>query len=255
MSPIFGLPVPSTYDADVNLIFNAFVPQVVLASIEIADHGPAMSIQNDTADVRNLMAPSMLHSDEIDVIRSMPDHRRLTFTAGRRALRAAVNAIDPTLAGMPLLSTPRGAPKLPASITGSISHKRTRAIAAVAPAGAGTIGIDLEERPNDQHMTRPSIARRILTHRELDTIAHLAPREHREATFTFFALKEAVYKTIDPYVERYVRFTEVEIDLHIDGTASVQLLLPEQLEQTVHIDGYWHMSDNAIIALAHCSLR
>lgn len=255
MSRKLGASIPSSHDADVRLVHNAFVPRVVLASIDLPDELQAPYHTTPNAGAADPYGTPNLHRDEFDVAQQMAMHRRQSFTAGRRALRAAMHTFAPDVAGGPLLSTPRGAPRLPHGVSGSISHKRSRAIAVAAPADTGTIGIDLEERPNESHLHRPSIARRILTRREFASIADLSPLEQREATLTYFALKEAVYKTIDPYVNRYVRFSEVEIDLQPDGLAVVHLLLPEQLDHLVHIDGYWHVSADTIVALAHAVPR
>jgi len=46
-----------------------------------------------------------------------------------------------------------------------------------------------------------------------------------------FAIKEAIYKAIDPYVRRYVGFTEVELELAGDAVA-VTTALPFAIEAT-----------------------
>lgn len=140
-------------------------------------------------------------------------------------------------------------------MTGSVTHKRTLALAAVAPR-TGTLqhlGIDLERRPTASDLQRPSIARKILTAREyagLDRFAHdeLAGREH---TLIHFAIKEAVYKAIDPFVERYVRFTEVELDLQPNGEAGVSLLLPEPSVAAVRVHAHWQLDGEWIVAAAY----
>lgn len=191
-----------------------------------------------------------LHDDERIVADTMPPARRAAYVAGRRALRAALHRIAPGNANVPLLSTRRGAPQLPAGLTGSISHKRARAIALAAPTAGSLVGLDLEERPVVADLERPSIARRILTGREQEAIASLDALSHREATIVHFALKEAVYKAIDPYVERYVRFTEVELDVHSDGRATVRLLLPELATREVQVEAQWRVDERWIIAMA-----
>jgi phosphopantetheine--protein transferase-like protein len=163
-----------------------------------------------------------------------------------------VHAVSPVDATAPLLHTGRGAPHLPAGIAGSISHKRRRAIAIAAAEPGLHLGIDLEERPTVASLERPSIARRILTERELDALASLDALAHREATLLHFALKEAVYKAIDPTVHRYVRFTEVELDVHPDGRARVTLLLPETVISPLHVDAHWMRDADYIVAMASC---
>ncbi len=97
----------------------------------------------------------------------------------------------------------RGAPVMPAGWLGSLSHKRAHAAALVAPddRSGARIGVDLE----DARAPRQPIERRILTPRELAAIA-----DRRDITRAF-AIKEAIYKAIDPFVRRYVGFLEVEL--------------------------------------------
>ena len=141
--------------------------------------------------------------------------RRREFVAGRTALHAAVGDPD-----TPILADDRGAPVLPAGWVGSISHKGALAAALVAPAGAGWVGVDVELAAPP----RVDIARRVLTPREQACV----PDRGRAVTLRF-SIKEAIYKAIDPYLRRYVAFTEVELDL--DGEAcAVTHQLPLAIE-------------------------
>lgn len=150
--------------------------------------------------------------------------RRREFVAGRTALHLALDSTLGTVPGAvaPILSDDRGAPVLPAGWVGSISHKGDLAAALVAPVGRGHIGLDLEVAAPP----RQDIARRILTPRE----QAMLPDRGRAVTLRF-AIKEAIYKAIDPYVRRYVGFTEVELDI-TDDTVAVSTELPFAIEAT-----------------------
>lgn len=191
-----------------------------------------------------------LHDDERALMAAMAEARQASFAAGRQALRAALRAVAPDYAAAALLRTTRGAPRLPQGTTGSISHKRARAVAIAAVSERTFVGVDLEHRPTEADLTRISIADRILTPRELDALHRLDALAHREATLLRFALKEAVYKAIDPYVQRYVRFTEVELDVHDDGAVAVHLRLPDLDSTRVHVDARWRFDGDWIIAVA-----
>lgn len=137
------------------------------------------------------------------------DARRRGFVAGRAALHAALGDRE-----APIVADDRGAPVLPAGWVGSISHKGAVAAALVAPAGAGWVGVDLERAAPP----RADIGRRVLTPREREAIAHLGEGEaHGRAVTLRFAIKEAIYKAVDPHVRRYVAFTEVELDVGAAG--------------------------------------
>jgi 4'-phosphopantetheinyl transferase EntD len=154
--------------------------------------------------------------------------RQREFCLGRTVLRAAL-ARD-----VAILRDDRGAPVLPAGWIGSISHKRDRAAAIAAPDDGARIGVDLESA----EPPRQPIERRILTPRE-------PVRDPRDVTL-YFAIKEAIYKAVDPFVRRYVGFTEVEIDLEARTVTSA---LPFAIEF------WWCEHDGHYIATARARAR
>jgi enterobactin synthetase component D len=171
--------------------------------------------------------PPAVHPGEVAFVHASPAARRASFIGGRVALRTAIAALgDPTSAASlsPILSTPRGAPALPPGFVGSISHKREIAVAIAAraePTPRTTIGIDVEV----PRASRVDIAPRVLTPDERATLAALDPAA-REAEVLFrFAAKEAIYKALDPWVQRMVSFQEVEIVTAPDGQRRARLAL------------------------------
>ena len=157
-------------------------------------------------------------------------HARVDFVIGRCALHEALG--DWTV---PVLSDDRGAPVLPAGWVGSVSHKGQLAAALVAPAGQGWVGVDLERAAPP----RADIARRILTPREQAAVAHLAGDERGRALTLRFAIKEAIYKAIDPHLRRYVGFLEVELELAgADCLVTSQLPLVIEAAWCEHA-GHW----------------
>jgi enterobactin synthetase component D len=148
--------------------------------------------------------------------------RRREYVAGRTALHLALVSAASGEHRAPILSDDRGAPILPAGWVGSISHKGAFAAALVTPAGRGHVGIDFElAAPPGQ-----DISRRVLTPREQAAL----PDRGRAVTLRF-SIKEAIYKAIDPYVRRYVGFTEVELDFEGDAV-TVTTALPLAIEAT-----------------------
>lgn len=209
-----------------------------------------------------LLAASRLHPGEAALVETMPPARRATFVAGRLAMRAAMHAA----LGSPhsstetdaILRTDRGAPVLPHAVAGSVSHKHDAALALMLPraamvAGASLhVGVDLEHRPAARDVARPSIARRILTAPELDALSAFDadPLAQRERVILSFAIKEAVYKAIDPTVRRYVRFTEVALAFTDNGSVSVSLLLPELSHGDMTVRAQYSLDDRWIVATA-----
>lgn len=175
----------------------------------------------DLADTDQARALAALPAAERDHAARLAGARRRDYVAGRTAIHQLV-ASDTAI-----LTDDRGAPMLPPALTGSISHKGSRAAAIVATADLGHIGIDLERAI----APRGDIGSRILTPRE--------PIVTGKELTRVFAIKEAIYKAIDPIVRRYVGFQEVEI---FDDTVAVvdATALPVQIEfWCCELDSYW----------------
>jgi len=138
-----------------------------------------------------------------------------TFAAGRRALAEALGqGVSPGEIGR----SDRGAPVVPRG-HGSIAHKAgPERVIAAAIAAPHLVGIDVERAL----APRQAIERRILTARELAVLG-----DDRRQVALVFAIKEAIYKAIDPIVRRYVGFTEVELDL---ATRTAMTALPFDLD-------------------------
>jgi len=177
-----------------------------------------------------------LPDDERAIASQLGPKRRGEHVAGRVAMRMLLP--DAPSIGV----TDRGGPQMPAGWVGSISHKPAVAAALVAPAGAGHVGVDLEvatARPID-------VSSRILTPRER------AALPDRGAAVTLrFAIKEAIYKAVDPFVRRYVGFTEVELDVGDDGSCAVTVVDPARLPLMIEarwreLDGFWLATARAL---------
>jgi len=194
-------------------------------------HGRCLVVDLDDA------GPDALVGDEVALAGALPERRRRELVAGRTALR--------TLLGqdIAIARDDRGAPVLPAGWVGSITHKNERAAALVAPATGGFVGIDLEVAAPP----RQPIERRILTAREQHAL-----REPREVTLRF-AIKEAIYKAVDPMVRRYVGFTEVELELAADGGCTVHVVDAARLP--VSVEAWWQERDGMWLATARATRR
>jgi enterobactin synthetase component D len=192
-------------------------------------HGACVVIE--LADPAVAAALAGLPPDEQRRAAELSERRRVDYIAGRTALHLALGAVTP------ILSDDRGAPVLPAGWVGSVSHKGARAAALVAAAGAGFVGVDLEVAA----APRQDIARRILTPREQAAL----PDRGRAVTLRF-AIKEAIYKAIDPYERRYVGFTEVELELAGDDV-EVTTALPYVIEASWREHaGHWLATARAV---------
>jgi enterobactin synthetase component D len=182
--------------------------------------------------------------------------RRRTWLAGRVALRRARGAIE---SGPPsaVLVGPRGAPLLPPGISGSIAHKETIAVA-LAAAEPYRLGVDVEyDRPS-----RVDISRRILTDRELGRRSRLNEAGRSRVVRVAFAVKEAIYKAIDPFCARYVGFHEVELELGdlTPGDVEVRLALAPAPFAALEVRASWEALESPagepiLIAMARAEQR
>jgi enterobactin synthetase component D len=163
-------------------------------------------------------ALATLHADEQRAADALAPLRRRDWIAGRAALRALFAAAGAEPPPAPLASDDRGAPLVPAGWVASISHKRGLAAAVLAPDHGWTVGVDVERAAPP----RVDLSARILTDAERISLAALPPEARGRRTTLAFAIKEAVYKAVDPFVRRYVGFREVELAITDDGTAAVR---------------------------------
>lgn len=235
------------------LLTQSTLPHGMLSAVRLPDG------KNEQLTLDSLQkAQQQLHQDEQQLANALTLARRVSFVGGRVALRDALNRVSPSHRGQPVLRTARGAPLMPEGVLGSVSHKRTLAVALVAPLASGvqTLGVDVEERPGVAELARPDLASKILTAHERDTLSELSLSDalaYREAVRLRFALKEAVYKAIDPHVHRYVRFQEVEVFPEGEGELEVRLFLPEFAEREITVRAWWTQLDDHLVATAIAS--
>lgn len=161
--------------------------------------------------------------------------RQIEWVGGRLALHLAARMQGRVLP--PVLPGNRGQPTLPEGIQASISHKRRVALALFGT-GVGTVGIDAEELGPP----RMAILDRVLREEERREVEALPEAERWPALLSRFALKEAIYKAIHPWVQRYVRFEEASVGPIVEGRATVTLDLcgdegPFAVEARVEAEG------------------
>ncbi len=133
----------------------------------------------------------------------------------------------------PLLNDERGAPLVSPSsgLVVSISHKRDLAVALVARASNGSIGVDIE----DFAPARMSVAERVLRPDELREVMAMPEERRWGAVVMRFSVKEAIYKALAPTLRRYIDFSEAEVSLEREGLMRVRLELA-QGEPAPHLD-------------------
>jgi 4'-phosphopantetheinyl transferase EntD len=184
-----------------------------------------------------------LADEERAHLSALPELRRVDWGGGRIALRRACATVG--VAVGPILPNARGAPSLPAEVRGSVSHKQHIAVALATRDAGGHVGVDVEvDGP-----TRVDVARHVLTPDETRRYTGLSGDERGRTVTRVFSVKEAIYKALDPFVQRYVGFHEVEVELGPDGTAQVLPRLTRG-EGPFAIAATWWTRDGYILATA-----
>lgn len=183
-------------------------------------HGRLVAVRPMTAEVIDDETRARLLPEENALLATLLPRRRESWLAGRLALIEALALLGAER--VPILPDDRGAPTVAPGISGSISHKPELAVALADRSTGAAIGVDVETlaRP------RPAIASRILTDREQAAVDALPEAERWIAVLARFAIKEAIYKAVDPFVRRYVAFREAEIE-------GLEVGAPSPLEQPV----------------------
>ncbi len=239
--------------SDFNLVLQSTLPHGVLSAV----HLPTVADVDAIEATLRLARPRLLPMEQ-ELADALSITRRVSFVGGRIALRAAMQTAAPHTREVAVLRTTRGAPLMPEGVLGSVSHKRRVAMALVALTAPDvhTLGVDVEEMPTVAELARPDLAPKILTSFERHSLGDLAERDaiaYRESVRLRFALKEAVYKAIDPHVHRYVRFQEVEVFPDLSGEVEVRLALPEFRGRVITVRAWWTQLEQYLVATAIAS--
>lgn len=174
---------------------------------------------------------------EAEHARSLKPRRAVSWVGGRLALRHGAEVLGVELP--PVMSTPRGAPMMPKGLLGSVSHKDDMAVALLAADDGWHRGIDVEARDPP----RPRIERLICTASERRGLP-LEPERRWDQLLLRFALKEALYKALDPIVQRYVAFREVEVAGLLSGRVTFKLALDPPPGRPLMTSGEWERLDS-----------
>lgn len=152
--------------------------------------------------------------------------RRIEYLAGRTCARAAIRAVAPHLASIPVGMGESREPLWPEGIVAAITHSHGFASAAAARADeVRGIGLDTEHPMTAE--TARNVARKIAAPGELDALARATGLEHAALLTRVFSAKESVFKCLYPEVRRYFDFLDAEV-VAIDeaaGTLAVRLLV------------------------------
>ena len=158
---------------------------------------------------------------EVEHARTLRGFKQVQWVGGRLAAQRAIRMLG--LEPQAVLSDGHGAPAvaLQLGLSLSIAHKRDMAVALVARARNGALGVDIE----DLDPPRMRVAERVLTPDERAVVQALPDERQWTAVVVRFSLKEAIYKALAPTLRRYIDFQEAEVLPMPDGSARVHMRL------------------------------
>jgi phosphopantetheine--protein transferase-like protein len=152
-----------------------------------------------------------LHGEETLAVKKVVTGRRKEFGAGRMCARSALESLG--IRGCVLARNYDGSTAWPPGIVGAISHSDSWCGAAVARQSDYLgVGFDIETATR---VTR-SIAKRVLTNREMDWVGRQAEDESKKWFTLIFSAKESIYKCLPSLVRKGIRFRDAEIIFYAD---------------------------------------
>ena len=199
------------------------------------------------AETRADLPDAVLFADEAAAIAAAVPKRRQEFARGRACAHRALQGLGRVPVGIP--PGPRGEPRWPPGVVGSITHCAGYCAAAVAEAHAiTTLGIDAEPHEALPVGVLGTIARveeqRMLQQLQRDASAIRWDR-------LLFSAKESVYKAWFPIARRWLGFEQATLAIDPSaGTFTARLLVPgPPLGETTlqALSGRWRVADGLVI--------
>lgn len=154
-----------------------------------------------------------LHSEELIIISKAIEKRRYEFSTGRLCARKALQQLGKY--NCILTQAENGEPIWPEQTTGTISHSKKWAAAAVSTTtDIMAIGFDIET------VSRVSsdILKRIITDSEKEQLKKKDKQKAQEYKALIFSAKEAFYKALSKLYSKTLRFKDVSIILKENST-------------------------------------
>ncbi len=189
-----------------------------------------------------------LFPEEEQIIRVAVQKRRQEFTSARWCARQAMARLG--RAPAPVLPGPRGEPRWPAGLVGSITHCDGYRAAVLADAGViTTVGIDAE--PNEP--LTDGVLPAVSLPEERERLEVLL-REHPEVRWDrlLFSAKESVYKAWFPVAGTWLDFEDADITFDpMGGTFEARLMVAGPKVHGRRLTGFsgrWMASQGLVVS-------
>ena len=165
-----------------------------------------------------------LHSEEVVIISKAINKRRYEFSAGRLCARNSLQQLG--IDNCVLAQGKNGEPLWPKQITGSISHSKKWAAAAVSTTkDIMAIGFDIETI----NRISSGILKRIITDPEKEQLEKKDKQKAQEYAALIFSAKEAIYKALSKLYNKTLRFKDVSI-ISNDDSPEFKIIFSNELK-------------------------
>ncbi|MFE0464376.1 4'-phosphopantetheinyl transferase [Kitasatospora sp. NPDC058965] len=184
-----------------------------------------------------------LHPAEQELAATMVPVRRREFRTGRDCARRALGRLG--LPPGPVLAGPRGEPRWPAGVVGSLTHcPGYRAAVVARRSDLPVLGIDAEpHRPLPPGVwSAVSLPQERARH---GALRQLHPGIHWDRAL--FSAKEAVFKAWYPLTGRPLEFEEADVTLSPDGTWRARLRLLADGTPLHGFAGRWLVAEGLLL--------
>ncbi|MFS0697410.1 4'-phosphopantetheinyl transferase family protein [Streptomyces nitrosporeus] len=190
---------------------------------------------------------AFLYPGEEALVATAVDRRRAEFATVRHCARAALASFG--IPPGPVLRGPRGAPRWPDGMVGSLTHcEGYRAAAVARDSTAASLGIDVEP---DRPLRSEGVLNLVSLPGEQAALRELAARRPDVNWDTvLFSAKESVYKAWSPLTGRWLGFHDARVTLRPDGTFTAALLVPGTTPSgppLTGFDGRWHTGRGLVL--------
>jgi 4'-phosphopantetheinyl transferase EntD len=198
-------------------------------------------------EARGDCSDTALFPEEEAALGRAVEQRRREFTTARACARSALVGLG--LAPSPIPSGPRGEPRWPAGVVGSITHCAGYRACAVAHArDMAALGIDAEPH----HVLPDGVLAAIARAEErawVDELVRAAPAVHWDRLL--FSAKESVYKAWFPLAGRSLGFEDAVLTIDPRrGVFSARLLVSGRLRaggSLTRLVGRWLVRDGLVL--------
>lgn len=183
-----------------------------------------------------------LMPEELDCVRNAVQSRRAQFATGRMCARRALELLR--VPAVPLVMAAGGAPRWPGGVVGSITHTSTYCAVVVKPSPPWrSVGLDAE----DLRQLDSGVVELITTRAERQWLETLSTSTRNDHALLLFSAKEAYFKLQYPMTNRFLDFSEVEIEADLAARSFRVIARVDMPPSLASVAGRFAMAEHKVL--------